>query len=94
MSIEELIELIESVLEMDEQADRSVALANIREAVTGLDTQINDLNSEVARLMEIRDNLTARNNELFLRVEGAPKEDTPPTPSDPEEVYNDLSLFS
>lgn len=93
MSIEELIELIESVLEMDEQADRSVALASIREAVTGLDAQINDLNSEVARLIEIRDNLTARNNELFLRVEGKAPEQTPEIPSNPEEVFNDLSLF-
>ena len=74
MTHEELIALVESVLGMDEQADRSVALDTIREELHAIHAVRMELDNTISSLRETEGRLTERNNELFMRVEGSPAE--------------------
>ena len=95
MSFEELINLIESVLEMDEQGDRSIALDSIREAVTSMNENINSLSGEINRLTDENSKLRERNAELFLRVEGRPSQDVEKNETETlNDVLKDESIFN
>jgi len=74
MDFESLLSEIESVLEMDEQADRSIALDKIREAVTTWNEDIKDYEKRVQDLEGDVERYKERNNQLFSRVNGRPAE--------------------
>ena len=78
MDKEEIIEIINTVLEMDEQADRSAALDNIRDGVNGLYAQNEELANAVKVSNESNETLKQRNAELYLRLDGKqPEEEAP-----------------
>jgi len=69
MELSEMIALISSVLEMEEQGDRSVALDQIREGVNSLYTTSEEQKTRIADLEGQKDRLIERNNQLFHQVE-------------------------
>lgn len=77
MDKDEIIEIINTVLEMNEQADRSAALDNIRDGVNGLYAQNEELENAVKTSNESNELLKQRNAELYLRLDGKqPEEET------------------
>lgn len=93
MNIEELTAMVESVLEMDEQADRSTALDIIRDEIQGMGAKIDNQLEEIDTLSETKDKLTARNNELFLRIDGLSPEEEEEELDVGTEIFEDESLF-
>lgn len=95
MTNEEANALVDTVLEMDAQADRSVALIKIKECLKACYDSMADLQATADALTERNNVLTDRNQELFLRVGG----DTAPAPAseveEPSDILTDVDkLFS
>lgn len=72
MDISALLSEVESLLEMDDQADRSVVLDKIRESITNLGGDIQDYENKVNDLEADVEKYKERNKALFNRVDGRP----------------------
>lgn len=93
MSIEELLSLIETVLVMDEQGDRSLALDTIRDEVVALGELYDHQTTEVEILTESKDKLIKRNNELFSRMDISEEVEEEEEEYIDEDLYEDEGLF-
>lgn len=94
MNFEDLITNIESLLEMNEQADRSTTLDIIREEVSGMQGVLTSQTEEIENLNSVKQKLTDRNQELFLRVDGSTEEETEEVEvEENEDIYEDENIF-
>ena len=67
MTIEEMNERFNKILEQSDQAERSTSLNEVREEVAAMYKKINDLEEASQALKEKNDTLTEANSKLFMK---------------------------
>ena len=68
MTIEEMNERFNKILEQSDQAERSTSLNEVREEVAAMYKKINDLEEASQALKEKNDTLTEANSKLFMKI--------------------------
>ena len=62
-------ETLNTLLQADEQSDRSVMLDDLRDYITGVNQNVTELTAKTETLAEQAEKLKQRNGELFVRLD-------------------------
>lgn len=88
----ELDEVFKTLLESDEQADRSVVLDDLRDYVTNIKTSNSDYEKQMEEFKEQNEKLKRRNGELFTRMDDRGLTQEKKEEKEKEHVNSNMSL--